>query len=61
MDQQGTIAAVMARLDFLERRVVALEAAETGRHQMLADEARHINAQQQTAYQMQCAQSTNSR
>jgi hypothetical protein len=26
MDQPGTIAAVMARLDFLEKRVVALEA-----------------------------------
>lgn len=26
MDQPGTIAAVTARLDFLERRVVALEA-----------------------------------
>jgi hypothetical protein len=60
MNESGTIAAVLARIELLERRVVALEAAETGRHQMLADEARHLQARQQkAAYEMQSAQRTN--
>lgn len=53
MDEAGTIAAVIARLDFLERRMTEIEAVETARQG-----AQHY-AQLQLRVAQQAAERTN--
>jgi hypothetical protein len=59
MNEQGTIAAVLARLDFLERRVTELEATDNARRETAMLAARYLQAKRESEYQMQCAQNTN--
>jgi hypothetical protein len=49
MDQPGTIAAVIRRLDFLERRVLALESEKAARADAQISAQRRMQAAQQAA------------